>query len=130
MQKHLRFLILLAILASAGCALVRPPQPLPGGGAAADGGDDGGTTEITLMRFFGDCFDDFGENEDLDAAYGECGIIQTLTNSFNASQDDVYVETQVVDWPGFAKLNSNLAAGTPPEVMVLHGIRIPNYTVS
>ena len=79
------------------------------------------------MRFFGDCFDEYGDNEDLEHAYGECGIIQTLTNAFNASQDEVKVETHVVDWPGFAELNSNLAAGTPPDVMVLHGIRIPNY---
>ena len=84
-------------------------------------------TQLTLMRFFGDCFDDFGENTDLDAAFGECGIIQTLTNAFNASQDEIFVETVVVDWPGFAELNSNLAAGTPPDIMVLHGVRIPNY---
>ena len=89
--------------------------------------EDSGPTEIVLMRFFGDCFDDFGDNADLEAAFGECGIIQTLTNAYNESQDQVAVETQVVDWPGFAELNSNLAAGTPPEIMVLHGIRIPNY---
>ena len=93
-------------------------------GAVGTGGEP---TKIVLMRFFGDCFDEFGETTDLDAAYGECGIIQTLTNAFNASQDEVIVETQVVDWPGFAELNSNLAAGTPPDIMVLHGIRIPNY---
>jgi multiple sugar transport system substrate-binding protein len=83
--------------------------------------------EITFMRFFGLCDDEFADNTDLDAAYGECGIIQTLTNVFNASQDEVVVKTVVVDWPGFTELNANLAAGTAPDIMVLHGHRIPNY---
>ena len=83
--------------------------------------------EVTFMRFFGECADDFGDNDDLAAAFGECGIIQTLANAYNASQDEVVVETIVVDWPGVTELNANLAAGTPPDIMVLHGNRIPNY---
>lgn len=84
-------------------------------------------TEITFMRFFGECADEFGENDDLSAAFGECGIIQTLANAFNASQDEIVVNTVVVDWPGVTELNANLAAGTAPDIMVLHGNRIPNY---
>ena len=84
-------------------------------------------TEITFMRFFGECTDEFGDNTDLANAYGECGIITTLANSFNAVQDEVIVNTVVVDWPGVTELNANLAAGTPPDIMVLHGRRIPNY---
>lgn len=84
-------------------------------------------TEINFMRFFGECADEFGENTDLAAAYGECGIIQTLANNFNAVQDEIHVNTVVVDWPGVTELNANLAAGTPPDIMVLHGRRIPNY---
>ena len=84
-------------------------------------------TEITFMRFFGDCTDDFGENTDLGEAFGECGIVHTLANAFNDSQDAIQVNTVVVDWPGVTELNANLAAGTPPDIMVLHGNRIPNY---
>ncbi len=84
-------------------------------------------TEITFMRFFGECSDEFGDNADLAEAYGECGIIQTLANAYNAEQDAVQVNTVVVDWPGVTELNANLAAGTPPDIMVLHGNRIPNY---
>ena len=80
-----------------------------------------------FMRFFGECADEFGETTDLSEAYGECGIIQTLANSFNATQDEIVVNTIVVDWPGVTELNANLAAGTPPDIMVLHGRRIPNY---
>ena len=83
--------------------------------------------EVTFMRFFGECTDEFGDNADLSAAYGECGIITTLTNAFNAEQDEVIVNTVVVDWPGVTELNANLAAGTAPDIMVLHGNRIPNY---
>lgn len=83
--------------------------------------------EITFMRFFGECSDGFGDNTDLESAFGECGIIQTLANAYNASQDEVDVETVVVDWPGVTELNANLAAGTAPDIMVLHGSRIPNY---
>ena len=83
--------------------------------------------EIDFMRFFGECADEFGETTDLSEAYGECGIIQTLANSFNATQDEIDVNTIVVDWPGVTELNANLAAGTPPDIMVLHGRRIPNY---
>ena len=84
-------------------------------------------TEITFMRFFGECADEFGENSDLAAAYGECGIIQTLANNFNAVQDEIIVNTVVVDWPGVIELNANIAAGTAPDIMVLHGNRIPSY---
>ena len=83
--------------------------------------------EVNFMRFFGECADEFGETTDLSEAYGECGIIQTLANSFNATQDEIHVNTIVVDWPGVTELNANLAAGTPPDIMVLHGRRIPNY---
>lgn len=83
--------------------------------------------EISFMRFFGECADEFADNDDLAEAFGECGIIQTLANAYNASQDEVDVETIVVDWPGVTELNANLAAGTAPDIMVLHGHRIPNY---
>ena len=57
MQKQLRFLIVLAILALivSACA----PAAAPAGDAPAAEGGDGGTTEITLMRFFGDCSQHF-----------------------------------------------------------------------
>ena len=83
--------------------------------------------EITFMRFFGECADEFGETTDLSEAYGECGIIQTLANSFNAEQDEIVVNTVVVGWPGVTELNANLAAGSAPDIMLLHSSRIPNY---
>ena len=43
-----------------------------------------------------------------------------LTIRSTQSQDEIHVNTVVVDWPGVTELNANLAAGTPPDIMVLH----------
>ena len=85
------------------------------------------TMTLTLMRFFGDCVDDYGDVTDLSGTTSECGIITTLTNIWNAENPDVQVETIVADWPGTTLLNASIAAGTPPDIAVLHGRRIPIY---
>ncbi len=82
---------------------------------------------LTVMRFFGDCVDTFGDVTDLSGTTSECGIITTLTNIWNAENPDVQVETIVADWPGTTQLNAAIAAGTPPDIAVLHGRRIPIY---
>ena len=82
---------------------------------------------LTVMRFFGDCVDQFGDVTDLSGVTSECGIITTLTNIWNAENPDVQVETIVADWPGTTQLNASIAAGTPPDIAVLHGRRIPIY---
>ena len=82
---------------------------------------------LTIMRFFGDCVDDYGDVTDLSGTTSECGIVTTLTNIWNAEHPDVQVETIVADWPGTTQLNAAIAAGTPPDIAVLHGRRIPIY---
>lgn len=82
---------------------------------------------LTLMRFFGDCIDQYGESTDLTGITSECGIITTLTNIWNEENPDIQVETIVADWPGTTQLNAAIAAGTPPDITVLHGRRIPIY---
>lgn len=82
---------------------------------------------LTIMRFFGDCIDQYGDSTDLTGITGECGIITTLTNIWNEENPDVQVETIVADWPGTTQLNAAIAAGTPPDITVLHGRRIPIY---
>ncbi len=82
---------------------------------------------LTVMRFFGDCVDTYGDVTDLSGTTSECGIITTLTNMWNAENPEVQVETIVADWPGTTMLNAAIAAGTPPDITVLHGRRIPIY---
>lgn len=54
--------------------------------------------EITLMRFFGDCQNEYGSVNNAADANGECGIITALTNQFNAENPDGHtVTTQIVD---------------------------------
>ncbi len=82
---------------------------------------------LTVLRFFGDCVDDFGDVTDLSGITSECGIITVLTNIWNEEHPDMQVETIVADWPGTTQLNAAIAAGTPPDIAVLHGRRIPIY---
>ena len=82
---------------------------------------------LTLYRFFGECSDEFAGITSQEEAYGECGIIQVLTNQWNAENPDIQIETVVTEWPGTTELNTALAAGAPPDIMVLHRFRIPNY---
>jgi multiple sugar transport system substrate-binding protein len=43
-----------------------------------------GKTEIVLQRFFGSCDADYGRSTDVAKAEGECGIVTTLVNRFEA----------------------------------------------
>lgn len=82
---------------------------------------------LTLMRFFGDCAEEYVGITDLTGITNECGIITVLTNIWNEEHPDVQVETIVAEWPGTTQLNTSIAAGTPPDIAVLHGRRIPIY---
>jgi multiple sugar transport system substrate-binding protein len=86
-------------------------------------------TEITLFRFFGGCSDEYANVTDLSKAVGECGIIQVLTNKFNAeNKEGITVKTQSVEWGVYYdRLSANIAGGTPPDVAVMHRSVMPNY---
>ena len=43
-----------------------------------------GPLKITLQRFFGACDAQYGSSTNVESAEGECGIITTLINRFNA----------------------------------------------
>ena len=93
-------------------------------GGAAQAQD---TMTLTVMRFFGDCVDEYSDVTDLSGVTSECGIMTVLANIWNEENPDVQVETIVADWPGTTMLNASIAAGTPPDITVLHGRRIPIY---
>ena len=83
--------------------------------------------ELTVMRFFGDCAEEYTGITDLTGINNECGIITVLTNIWNEEHPDMQVTTIVAEWPGTTQLNTAIAAGTPPDIAVLHGRRIPIY---
>jgi len=69
-------------------------------------------TELTVQRFFGACDADFGTNTDVTKAVGECGIITSLINKFNADNPDVHVTVSTVEWPGYDQLTAQFARVT------------------
>ena len=86
-----------------------------------------GPVEITLQRFFGACDAEYGNSTDVGAAEGECGIITTLINRFNAENPDVHVKVNIVFWPGYDQLSAELAAGDPPDLVTMHESVISDY---
>jgi multiple sugar transport system substrate-binding protein len=105
-----RLLAIAVLCALAGCA----PKP-------------GGPTQITLQRFFGACEAEYGAATDVAKAEGECGIITTLVNRFNADNPDIHVNVNVVYWPGYDQLSAALAAGDPPDLVTMHQSVISDY---
>jgi multiple sugar transport system substrate-binding protein len=104
-------LLAFAGLAMLGCS-ARPHAPL----------------QITLQRFFGACDAQYGNSTDVAAAEGECGIITTLINKFNAENPDIHVRVNVVYWPGYDQLSAELAAGNPPDLVTMHQSVISDYS--
>ena len=124
MKKSAYLLVALLALALVAC------QPAPAGDTGAVAVDEADTSPVEFSRFFGECEDEYGDITDLGDTSnftGECSIIQIMTSAYNEQNPDNAVDTTVTDWPGFTELNTRLAANDPPDIAVLHGIRIPNY---
>lgn len=94
---------------------------------SCSGPDESGRTEIYLQRFFGECGREFGTAVDVSRVEGECGIITTMINKFNAQNGDVRVRSNVVAWPGYPQLNAQMAAGDPPDLVTMHTGLIADY---
>jgi multiple sugar transport system substrate-binding protein len=77
-------------------------------------------THIYLQRFFGECGAEYGDSTDVARAEGECGIITTLINRFNAENPDIHIDVNVVAWPGYPQLTAQVAARDPPDLVTMH----------
>ncbi|RCS22186.1 extracellular solute-binding protein [Phyllobacterium salinisoli] len=84
-------------------------------------------TTIQLQRFFGACEPDYGKVTDVSSAVGECGIITSLINKFEADNPDIDVNVTTVKWPGYDQLNAQLASGAAPDVVSIHYSAISDY---
>jgi multiple sugar transport system substrate-binding protein len=104
-----RLLLLLAALILGSCAK----------------GDE--RTHVYLQRFFGECGAEYGSKTDVSKAEGECGIITTLTNAFNATDGKAVIDTNVIAWPGYPQLTAQMAAGDPPDLVSMHENVISDY---
>ena len=95
--------------------------------ALAGCGSGGEGTEIVVQRFFGECGAVYGQTVDVSAAEGECGILTTLINKFEAENPDIRLKINVVAWPGYPQLSAQIAAGDPPDVVIMHQSVISDY---
>lgn len=84
-------------------------------------------TTIELQRFFGACEAEYGNNTDVSEAVGECGIITSLVNKFEADNPDIDVNVTTVEWPGYDQLNAQLASRSAPDVVSMHYSAISDY---
>ncbi|TPW33305.1 extracellular solute-binding protein [Martelella alba] len=84
-------------------------------------------TTIEFQRFFGACDAEFGTNTDVSKAVGECGIITSLVNAFEAANPDIHVNVTTVEWPGYDQLTAQFAAGDPPDVVTIHQSVLGDY---
>lgn len=88
-----------------------------------------GKTHIYLQRFFGECGAEYGSSIDISKAEGECGIVTTMINRFNAENPDVRIDVNVVAWPGYAQLTAQIAARDPPDLVTMHEGVISDYAL-
>ena len=86
-------------------------------------------TRIYVQRFFGECGAEFGASTDVAKAEGECGIMTSLINRFNAQNPDVHVDVNVVAWPGYPQLTAQVAARDPPDLVTMHTGVISDYAL-
>ena len=85
--------------------------------------------DVTMLRVFGDCANEYTGVTDLSKATGECGIIQVLTNKFNAENTiGAKVVTQTVEWSKYYDLlSASYSTGNIPDLAVIHRSVLPNY---
>ena len=95
--------------------------------ALAGCGDSDERTEIVVQRFFGECGALYGQSIDVRASEGECGILTTLINKFQAENPDIRLRVNVVAWPGYPQLSAQIAAGDPPDLVTMHQSVISDY---
>ena len=82
---------------------------------------------IYLQRFFGECTAVYGSTTDLSKVEGECGIITTMINKFNAEHPETPVSQNVVAWPGYPQLTAQVAAKDPPDIVTMHSGVMSDY---
>ena len=62
-------------------------------------------------------------------ARGECGMMTTLVNLFNATnKDNIVVKPQIIEWgPYYQQLNARIAAQRHPTIAVMHTSQLGDF---
>ena len=126
MRTRMQVLLIAAIALA-----ILPGIALAGGEQEGAEAGEGDVTVLRLARFFGDCDDTTEGVTDVSQATTECEVIQILTNKFNAENDqNIRIERLGgAEWGTYYDaLNTSFAGGNPPDVAVMHGSNMPDYT--
>jgi multiple sugar transport system substrate-binding protein len=101
-------------------------------GATLSGATAQEKVEIAFARFFGSCDADYGTSQDFKTARGECGVMTTLVNAFNATnKDNIVVKPQIIEWgPYYQQLTARIAARDIPTIAVMHTSQIGDFVRS
>ena len=96
---------------------------------AASGTASAAPTDISFARFFGSCEAEYGQSTDTANATGECGIITTLVNKFNATnREQITVRTQVVEHGSYySQLGARIVGRDVPAVAILHSSALNDF---
>ncbi len=97
------------------------------GGLAASASQAQERTQITLQRFFGTCDSEYANETDPLNAAGECGIITSLINKFNAESTTTEVVPRIVEWPGYDQLTAQYGARDLPTLVTMHEAVLSDY---
>lgn len=131
----LSFLVITSMmLAACGSQQVEEPAEEPAAEEeAVTEEEEAAATPVTikLARFFGDCDDTTEGVTDVSKATTECEVIQILTNKFNAENEAGITVERLggAEWGTYYDaLNTAFAGGDPPDVAVMHGSNLPDYT--
>ncbi|MGZ8383450.1 MAG: hypothetical protein ACXWWE_05515, partial [Nitrospira sp.] len=94
-----------------------------------EGSPEPAPISLILYRYFGGCADEYAHVTDLAHAVGECGVIQVLTNQFNAMHaGKIQVRTQTAEWGGYYdRLSATYAARRPPDIAVMNRSVLPSF---
>ena len=86
-------------------------------------------TEVTFARFFGACESTYGTSQDVAHARGECGVMTTLVNLFNATNtDNIVVKPQIIEWgPYYQQFTARVAAQDIPTIAVMHAAQLGDF---
>jgi multiple sugar transport system substrate-binding protein len=86
-------------------------------------------TEITFARFFGICEADYGRETDPEKAVGECGLITTLVNRFNATNGQgFFVRAQPIEHGSYyQQLGARIVSRDLPTVAIMHSSVINDF---
>ena len=104
-----RLALLIGLLAVAGCG-ARDDRPT-----------------LVIQRFFGECGAVYGHALDVGRAETECGILTTMINRFVADNPGIRVKVNIVAWPGYPQLTAQIAAGDPPDLVIMHQSALADY---